>query len=226
MMQRLPRLAIICGLVGLVAVLSLGVLALAHTLSTPSTVQTHQSSTTSKAGATLAPSQSHPTTEPTEGVRHTTPTPVPVLSGWRLQIPTIGVNALIENVGVTSTGNMQVPATSPWTDVGWYQGGPVPGKHGSAVIDGHLNRPGGCCIPAVFWNLKLLHVGDVVTVTGKGTTVHFRVTLVMYYANNAPTGAIFNNTSGTFLNLITCAGDWIPTQHQTTTRLVVYTTLV
>ncbi len=26
-----------------------------------------------------------------------------------------------------------------------------------------------------------------------------------------------------FLNLITCAGDWIPSQHQTTLRLVVYT---
>ena len=35
----------------------------------------------------------------------------------------------------------------------------------------------------------------------------------------------FGNGGGTYLNLITCAGAWIPDQHQTTQRLVVYTTL-
>ena len=36
---------------------------------------------------------------------------------------------------------------------------------------------------------------------------------------------IFGNLGGRYLNLITCAGDWIPSQHQTTLRLVVYTSL-
>lgn len=224
MLRRLPA---ICGLVGLVAVLSLSVLVVAHNMATTSQVQTHH---TSKAGATLAQSTTHPATEPTEQGRHTTPTatPVPVLSGWRLQIPAIGVNALIENVGVNSDGTLAVPAKgtpNEWTNVGWYQGGPVPGQHGSSVIDGHLDRPGGS--PAVFWNLKNLHLGDLITVTGPKGTTHFKVMLMMWYSpTNAPLKAIFSNTSGTYLNLITCAGTWIPAQHQTTLRLVVYTTLV
>jgi len=47
-----------------------------------------------------------------------------------------------------------------------------------------------------------------------------------YTANNAPLHTIFGNMTGTFLNLITCAGQWIPNQHQTTLRLVIYTALV
>ena len=42
-------------------------------------------------------------------------------------------------------------------------------------------------------------------------------------AKAAPLQDIFGNRGGTYLNLITCAGDWIPSQHQTTLRLVVYT---
>ncbi|HCJ36020.1 MAG TPA: class F sortase, partial [Ktedonobacter sp.] len=42
---------------------------------------------------------------------------------------------------------------------------------------------------------------------------------------NAPIQDIFGNKGGTYLNLITCAGDWIQSQHQTTQRMVVYTTL-
>jgi hypothetical protein len=49
----------------------------------------------------------------------------------------------------------------------------------------------------------------------------------MYYTpDQAPLQDIFGNQGGTYLNLITCAGDWIPGQHQTSLRLVVFTTLV
>jgi len=37
---------------------------------------------------------------------------------------------------------------------------------------------------------------------------------------------IFGNGSGVHLNLITCSGQWIAIQHQTTLRLVVYTQLI
>ncbi len=56
--------------------------------------------------------------------------------------------------------------------------------------------------------------------------LQFRVMNMKYYtANNAPLRTIFGNKTGTFLNLITCAGQWIPSQHQTTLRLVIYTAL-
>lgn len=144
----------------------------------------------------------------------------------RLSIPAIGVNALVESLGLHSNGDLATPAQNPWDDVGWYDLGPHPGDNGSAVIDGHLDRPGG--YPAVFWRLRAIQVGDDVQVTNKGgNTLHFRVTRIAYFSPaQAPLQDIFGNLGGRYLNLITCAGDWIPSQHQTTLRLVVYTTLV
>jgi sortase (surface protein transpeptidase) len=80
----------------------------------------------------------------------------------------------------------------------------------------------------VFWRLGDIRAGDDVQVTNNGgKTLHFRVTHIEYYApDQAPLQDIFGNPGGTYLNLITCAGDWIPSQHQTTLRVVVYTTLV
>jgi sortase (surface protein transpeptidase) len=143
----------------------------------------------------------------------------------RLEIPAIGVNAAVEAVGVLSNGDLETPAVHPWVDVGWFAAGPVPGEPGSAVIDGHLDRPG--AYPATFWYLSNMHVGDaVMVVSAQGVTKRFRVTRVAFYPPQAaPLQEIFGNTSGTYLNLITCAGDWIPSQHQTTLRLVVYTVL-
>ena len=144
----------------------------------------------------------------------------------RLVIPAVGINASVEMVGVRSDGELATPGRDPWDDVGWYDLGPHPGQHGSAVIDGHLDRPGG--YPAVFWHLRDLQVGDDVQVTdAAGKALHFRVTRIAYYTpDQAPLQDIFGNLGGSYLNLITCAGDWIPDQHQTTLRLVVYTTLV
>jgi LPXTG-site transpeptidase (sortase) family protein len=157
-----------------------------------------------------------------------TPTPQPHLNmtaGAHLLIPAIGVDAPVEEVGVTK-GTLDVPQKNQWTGVGWYKDGPVPGQVGSAVIDGHLDRPGGA--PAVFWKLNQLHAGDMVTVAGtQGKALHFRVMQVQaYQPTAAPLAKIYGNKSGPYLNLITCAGQWIPSQHQTTERLVVYTQLV
>ena len=144
----------------------------------------------------------------------------------RLIIPSIGVNAPVEMVGILNNGDLATPTRSPWNDVGWFVSGPQPGEKGSAVIDGHLDRPGG--YPAVFWNLRYIQVGERVEVmSASGKTLDFQVTRVAFYSPQAaPIQAIFGNSGGTYLNLITCAGDWIPSQHQTSLRLVVYTTLI
>lgn len=149
-----------------------------------------------------------------------------VTSGGRLLIPAIGVNASIETVGKTSEGLMDVPTHDQWVTVGWYKNGPRPGQIGSAVIDGHLDRTGGA--PAVFWNLRKLHPGDIVSVQNKTKhTLHFKVMKVATYAPDvAPVVQIFGQKNGTFLNLVTCAGVWVPAENQTSQRLVVYTKLV
>lgn len=148
------------------------------------------------------------------------------LNPARLIIPTIDINAPVENVGTQANADLATPSQDPWMDVGWYSLGPRPGERGSAVIDGHLDRPGG--FPAVFWHLRDLHVGDEVLVkNSSGNTLRFQVTRIELYApQDAPIQDIFGNGGGTFLNLITCAGDWIPIQHQTNQRLVVYTSLM
>src|SRR5438105_10052044 len=154
----------------------------------------------------------------------TTASPAPPPLG-RLIIPALGIDDLIESVGVRRDGTMETPEQRPWNDVGWYNAGPRPGERGSAVIAGHLDRPGGN--PAVFWRLHDLHVGDnVLVVDAHGKILRFHVTRIgLYPPRDAPVQDIFGNTAGSFLNLTTCAGDWIPTEHQTALREVVYTAL-
>jgi LPXTG-site transpeptidase (sortase) family protein len=163
-----------------------------------------------------------PTTHPTSP----SPTVAPIDQPARLIIPAIHLDAAVETVGLQPTGDLDTPQEHPLDDVGWYSMGPLPGAVGSAVIDGHLDRPGGA--PAVFWYLNDLHVGDdVMVLSSQGKTLHFSVTRVQAYApQDAPLQAIFGDMSGNYLNLITCAGYWIPSEHQTTQRLVVYTSLV
>ncbi len=76
--------------------------------------------------------------------------------------------------------------------------------------------------------MEILQPGNMVMVVdSRGVTLRFQVTQVESYApDQAPLQDIFANTGGKYLNLITCAGDWIPNEHQTTLRLVVYTSEV
>lgn len=189
------------------------------------------SSTTVGSGAPVAPTApaapapiKSPTVAPTATVGTVKPA-LKVASPTRIVIPTIGVDTTIETVGVLPNGDLETPSQSPWDNVGWYGMGPRPGELGSSVIDGHVDRPGPA--PAVFWNLRYIHVGDgVIVLDAHGKTRHFRVTGIGFYPPlEAPLQQIFGNRGGTYLNLITCAGDWIPSQHQTTLRLVVYTVL-
>jgi sortase (surface protein transpeptidase) len=162
----------------------------------------------------------------TSSVATTTPTPDGVMNPARLIIPSIGVISPVEFVSILSNGELATPIQNPWEHVGWYETGPRPGEVGSAVIDGHLDRPGGS--PAVFWNLRNLHPGDnVIVIDTSKKSWTFRVThIALYTPQQAPVQEIFGNEAGHYLNLITCAGDWIPSQHQTKLRLVVFTSLV
>ena len=143
----------------------------------------------------------------------------------RLRIPSIQLDAPVEKVGITQQGDLGTPQQNEWDGVGWYSAGTQPGQEGSVVMDGHLDRVGGA--PAVFWNLKLLHSGDKVTVIdNKGQTYTYHVTRVASYPlDQAPLQEIFSVSGGKFLNLITCSGTWSSNQGQYNQRLVVYTSL-
>lgn len=144
----------------------------------------------------------------------------------RLIIPSIGVDAHIQQVGLAwqGTGDMGIPTN--FTDVAWYKDGPRPGAPGSAVIDGHLD--GRTVARAVFYDLAKLKVGDMVEVVdADGKSLNFKVTRVKTFAYQDDATEVFSKEVTTpRLNLITCTGDWLPDEHSYTDRTVVFTELV
>lgn len=152
------------------------------------------------------------------------PQPVAGQHPQRLEIPSLGVDAAVEYVGVKPNGDMASP--SKFADVAWYQNGTPPGETGSAVIAGHVDN--GLGMAGVFRRLEDLHSGDEVYVaTKEGQRLHFRVTDAVWYSlNDVPREMVFGQKDRPRLNLITCGGDWIPSQKTYDKRLVVYTELV
>ena len=142
----------------------------------------------------------------------------------RLIISKIGVNAIIQDVGINASGRMAVP--SNYKDVGWYKYGVKPGDVGNAVIDGHLDNSLG--MKAVFWDLDKLKEGDEIKVfNAENQELTFKVVFVESYDyKSAPLQEIFGFTDKNMLNLITCDGTWIRGEKNYSKRLVVFSELV
>jgi len=136
----------------------------------------------------------------------------------RVRIPAIGVDAAVEPVGLRPDFTMDVPRLVG--DVGWYSLGSVPGQTGDAVIDGHLDGPGGG--PAVFWRLDQLRVGDRIEVgMTAGGPAAFKVTSERAVpVDQAPSG-LFETHGEARLTLVTCAGSWDAGRHIYTERFIV-----
>jgi sortase (surface protein transpeptidase) len=137
----------------------------------------------------------------------------------RLIIPSIGLNAPVESVGINEKGEMDVPDGSS-TEVGWYKYGTIPGNVGSAVIDAHVY--------AAFDDLRYLKVGSEVYVENTdGKRLKFVVNdSRVYQLGELTSGMLFGKRDARRLNLITCAGEPTADGSTYTHRLVVYTTLV
>jgi LPXTG-site transpeptidase (sortase) family protein len=141
----------------------------------------------------------------------------------RIKIPKIGVDALVENLGLTKDGMVNSPV-SP-VNVGWWNGGPIPGAIGNAVIDGHSGWKDN--IPAVFDNLKDLQNGDEIYVTNNsGITTTFVINKLKIYGKNDKALDVFISTDDkSHLNLITCTGIWNNIVEGRDSRLVVFADL-
>lgn len=144
----------------------------------------------------------------------------------QLVIPSIGVSTHIESVGLHWRGDGTMGIPSNFTNVAWYNGGPAPGKPGSAVIAGHLD--GANTPEAVFYDLDKLKPGDIVEVKDQGgAMMQFKVVRTTLYDYKAPTTEIFiSDASKARLNIITCAGVWDPIKKIYSQRLVVFTEMV
>lgn len=139
----------------------------------------------------------------------------------RLIIPRIKVNAKLESVGLTRQGAVGVP--KGLTNAGWFNGGPLPGETGAAVITGHFGRwLNGT--QGVFNNLSKLRVGDKLYTKNKsGVVTTFVVRKIKNYDKNEIAEEIFiSNDDQAHLNLITCAGAWNKITKSYSRRLVVF----
>jgi hypothetical protein len=155
-----------------------------------------------------------------------TPTPeAPHLSRStpiRLQIPAIGVDTALMELGLLPDGTLEVPPNG--FPAGWYNGGPTPGELGPAVIAGHVDWTG----PAVFYNLHKLQPNDRVTVTRMdGSVAVFSVSQVQEFPKDAfPTARVYGDIGSAALRLITCGGVF---NHQTghyVDNIIVFATFV
>ncbi len=167
-----------------------------------------------------------PTIPPPTPTAIPTPTPLPPLPGIlprRLRIPSVGINAYVEHVGLDNQNRMDVPR-SMW-NVAWYKLGVEPGQRGNAVMDGHVDGPN---TAAVFWTLRDIQVGGKIFIQDdKGVEKIFEVyDIGTYPYDQAPLDRIFGSSNDAQLNLITCTGTF---DHQTANydkRFVAYARLV
>jgi sortase A len=145
-----------------------------------------------------------------------------VVKPVQLRIPSIGVNAPIEYVGLDASGTMETPKNPQ--HVGWFYLGPRPGETGSAVIAGHRNWANGKT--AIFDDLYKVRVGDhIEVVDSQGKISPFVVQKTVQYDKDAIVPEVFFSSKGIHLNLIVCAGDWNQDEHTSEARRVIYADL-
>jgi sortase (surface protein transpeptidase) len=149
--------------------------------------------------------------------------PRPVSGPAWLTIPLIGVHTRLITLGLTGSGELQVPSST--SVAGWFTGSPQPGTIGSAIIVGHIDSLTG---PGVFYRLPELHAGDSVYVRrADGTLVEFRVTSVQTYLKDRfPTQTVYGPTPDPELRLITCGGAFDYATGHYLSNIVVYATEV
>jgi sortase (surface protein transpeptidase) len=141
----------------------------------------------------------------------------------RVQIPSIGVDSGLEDLGLGAAGELDPPQA--WESAGWYRDGTVPGAVGPAVIAGHVDSGSG---PAVFVDLAKLAVGDEIQVTlSTGTVETFRVTGSERTPKATfPTSDVYGSTPTPSLRLITCDGTFDRSTGHYVDNLIVFADLV
>ena len=143
--------------------------------------------------------------------------PAPSALPVQVLIASLNLHPRVESVGVDRSGAMAVPRN--YFDVGWFNGGPVPGDPGDAVINGHAGYPDQ---PLVFARLAKFHPGDrIVVVLADGSRRDFSVDSVRSWpAWSHPTG-LFDHYGPPRLSLVTCTGQFNDKHFSYTDRLVV-----
>ena len=136
-----------------------------------------------------------------------------------VRIATLDVAAPVMAVGVGTEGALIVPH-SPM-DVGWYQGGAVPGEPGVALLTSHVDtRTEG---RGVFAGLVDLTEGDTVTVvTAAGAEQRWTVTARTQHRKTELPPSLFARAGQPVLALVTCGGPFDPTSRSYRDNVIVW----
>lgn len=175
-------------------------------------------------GATAAP---EPAGAPVIGSPHALPPPLAASDARASQaigihIPRLKLNTSLVALHVQTDSSMSVPQR--FTDVGWWSEGPRPGGPGATLIAGHVDSRNG---PAIFYRLKDMVTGDLVTVDrADHTSVVFKVVgKASYPRSNFPDDVVYRVRGKPSLHLLTCDALDAATGHHTA-NLVVFADLV
>jgi LPXTG-site transpeptidase (sortase) family protein len=140
-----------------------------------------------------------------------------------LAIPAIGVDTRLIKLGLTASGDLQVPSST--SVAGWYTGSPRPGATGAAVIAGHIDSYQG---PGVFFRLRELKRGDLIYVRrGHSSMAVFRVTEVRTFLKTQfPKADVYGAVPDSELRLITCGGTFDPQTGHYLSNVIAFATLL
>lgn len=154
-------------------------------------------------------------------IPETTPPPQPGIP-VQVSVPRIRVSSPLEPLGLEKNGSLRPPST--FERAGWYARGARPGAIGPAVIAGHVDSRAG---PAIFFDLKLVRLGDDIDVRDSaGVVRHFVVVDVQRYRKTRfPTEKVYGPTPEPVLRLITCTGAFDVAKRSYVDNLVVSATL-
>lgn len=141
----------------------------------------------------------------------------------RIRVPAVGIDAPVGPLFVGEDGVLPPPENFDAT--GWWHDGPEPGEPGPAVIAGHVDSYRG---PAVFFRLGEIDPGDEIVVDrADGSTITFVAQRTEQRSKDRfPTRAVYGDTSGPTLRLITCGGEFEQQGRRYLDNIIVYATAV
>jgi LPXTG-site transpeptidase (sortase) family protein len=154
--------------------------------------------------------------------------PVQPSAGFRVVIDSIGVDALVVELGLDPRDVPQVPDDG--AKVAWYEFSARPGTGSNALLSGHVRWAGD---PGVFAGLDELDEGDIIRLrwTDGQESVYEVSTNVQVDADDPELLQAMGPSAVDTVTLITCGGTWVtdldnPLGGDFTERVVVQARLV
>ena len=179
-----------------------------------------------RAGSTSPSATASPTTTASAEPADTGPKPLGPSRPTRIRIPAIGVDSVVNALGLAKDGSLAVPQPGPHLNqAAWFDESPTPGQPGPAIIEGHVDSELG---PSVFFKLGAVRPGNHILVTRRdGVNLLFEVDAVRDYPKNRfPTTVVYGgDLHRPQLRLITCS-DFDTSTHHHIGNEVVFSHLV